>query len=100
VAVGIAFELVGEAVAGTAAAGAGGVAALDHEVGDDAVEDGAVVELVAGEEDEVADGVRRFGGEELTNNCAARRFERGGVLLGRINRHRRRGWILFHIFSV
>ena len=39
-----ALELVVELVAGAAAAGAGRVAALDHEVGDDAVEDGAVVE--------------------------------------------------------
>lgn len=32
-----------------AAAGAGGVAALDHEVGDDAVEDGVVEVAAAGE---------------------------------------------------
>ena len=43
----MAFEFVFEAIAGAAAAGAGGVAALDHEVIDDAVEDGAVVEFVA-----------------------------------------------------
>ena len=37
-------ELVGELVARAAAAGAGGVAALDHEAADDPVEDHAVVE--------------------------------------------------------
>ena len=40
-------DLVLERVAGAAGAGAGGVAALDHEVGDDAVEDEAVVEALA-----------------------------------------------------
>jgi hypothetical protein len=43
-----AFGLVLEAVAGSAHAGAGGIAALDHEVGNDAMEDGAVEELVGG----------------------------------------------------
>ena len=41
----IAFDFVFEAIAGAAAAGAGGIAALDHEVRDDAVEDRAVVKL-------------------------------------------------------
>src|SRR5690606_8409355 len=41
-------ELVGELVARAAAAGAGGVATLDHEAVDDAVEDRAVVERTAG----------------------------------------------------
>ena len=40
-------ELVGELVAGAAHAGAGGIAALNHEVGDDAVEGDAVVEAAA-----------------------------------------------------
>ncbi len=42
-----ALGFVGELVAGAAHAGAFGVAALDHELRDDAVEDGAVVELRA-----------------------------------------------------
>src|SRR6267378_1550680 len=42
-----ALGFVGELVAGAAHAGAFGVAALDHELGDDAMEDGAVVELGA-----------------------------------------------------
>src|SRR5665213_2071130 len=73
---------VRELVAGAAHAGAFGVAALDHEVGDDAVEDGAVVELVAllaaagpflcalGEGDEVGDRFRGFGVEELADDGA------------------------------
>jgi hypothetical protein len=42
----IAFELVFEAIARTAAACAGGIAALHHEVGDHAMEDRAVVEFI------------------------------------------------------
>ncbi len=74
--------LVGELVAGAAHAGAFGVAALDHEVGDDAVEDGAVVELGAllaaavpllgafGEADEVGDGLGCVLLEELADDGA------------------------------
>src|SRR6516162_1035789 len=40
-----AFGFVLEAIAGAAHAGAGGVASLDHEVGDDAMKDGSVEEL-------------------------------------------------------
>ncbi len=73
---------VGEAVAGASHAGAFRIAPLDHELGDDAVEDSSVVELVAlltgaapflcafGEADEVGDG---FGGvllEEFADDCA------------------------------
>src|SRR4051794_33196870 len=50
-------ELVRERVAGAARAGAGRVAALDHEVLDDAVEDHPVVEAVARELLEVLDGL-------------------------------------------
>ena len=52
-------QLVLEAVAGAAPAGALGVAALEHEAGDDAVEDDAVVVVVAGQHHEVVD---RLGG--------------------------------------
>src|SRR5439155_21245556 len=48
-----------------AGAGPGRVAALDHEVGDHAVEDDAVVEPVARELEEVLDGLRRLLVEEL-----------------------------------
>src|SRR5690606_6133375 len=49
-------QLVGDTVAGTAAAGAGGIAALGDEAGDDAMERRAVVEALTREEDEVVDG--------------------------------------------
>src|SRR3989440_9303129 len=51
-------RLVVELVAGPARAVALGVAALNHEVGLDPVKLEAVVELVAGQEDEVVDGIR------------------------------------------
>ena len=52
-------------VAGAAGAGAGGVAALDHEAGDDAVEDHAVVEASLREEDEAVDVLGGVLGVEL-----------------------------------
>ena len=66
------MELVGELVAGTAAAGAFRVAALNHEIGNDAMKNGAVVERLAGlgsfrQADEVLDGAGALG-EELTLN--------------------------------
>ena len=91
--VGGALGLVRELVAGAAHAGAFGVAALDHEVGDDAMEDGAVVELVAffragvplagafGELDEVLDGERGFFFEELADDVSFGGLE-GGVGTG------------------
>ena len=58
------MELVAEAVARATGAGAGGIAALRHEVLDDAVEDRAVIEAFAGQEHEVVDGLRGLVGEE------------------------------------
>src|SRR5581483_5860545 len=58
------------------AAGAGRVAALDHEVGDDAVEDDAVVEAVARELREVLDRLRRVVGIELDADRAVVRMQR------------------------
>ena len=54
-----------ELVARAAGAGAGGVAALDHEAGDHAVEDHAVVEAFRGEEDEAVDMLGGLLGVEL-----------------------------------
>ena len=76
-------ELVLELVARATAAGAGRVAALDHEVIDDAVEDCAVIEragllalcvlggvvlLALGQADEVFNGYRCVVTEEIDNN--------------------------------
>ena len=78
-------ELVLELVARATAAGAGGVAALNHEVIDDAVEDGAIVEragllalcvlggvvlFALGQTDEVFNGYRCVVTEEIDNNIA------------------------------
>ena len=51
------LELALDAVAGAAGAGALRAAALDHEAGDDPVEDQAVIEALVGQGDEVVDGV-------------------------------------------
>src|SRR6185437_473176 len=82
-----ALGLVGELVAGAAHAGAFGVSALDHELRDDAVEDGAVIELGAllgaavpvlgalGEADEVGDSIGRFLVEQLADDGAFAGFK-------------------------
>src|SRR5436190_7277227 len=66
----VVVELILERVARAAGPGAGWVAALDHEVRDDAVEDHAVVEAVAGELAEVLDGLGRVVIEELNRDRA------------------------------
>ena len=68
--------LVLELVAGPARAGAGRVTALDHEVGDDAVEHDAVVEALPGEALEVLDGLGRVGRVELELDRAVIGVER------------------------
>lgn len=66
-------DLVVELVAvdgGAAAAGAGGVAALDHEVGNDAVEDGGGVVAATDEGGEVVAGLGGVSGVELDGDGA------------------------------
>ena len=53
----VAGELALDGIARAAHAGALGVAALDHEAGDDAVEDHAVIKALFDQGDEVVDGV-------------------------------------------
>ena len=93
-------------VARAAGAAAQRVAALDHEVLDDAVEDGAVVErrarlvlaglrvgpglLAGGQSDEVLDGLRRVVAEEVDLDVAVVGVDRGYVC---VQRH---GSILSH----
>ena len=60
-----------DVVAGAADAHALGVAALDHEAGDDAVEDQPIVEAGIGQGDEVAHGLGRDLRVELTLHLAA-----------------------------
>ena len=80
-------QLVLEAVAGAAAAGAGGVAALDHEVADDPVEDDALVVAVAGEEHEVVHRLGRRRRIERDHQVTHRRHHGGRVALGGIDAH-------------
>ncbi len=83
---GFVFELV----AGTAKAGACGVASLDHEIGDDAVKDCAVIQAVFaflaadgmrpfafafGEFDKVGDCFGRFLSKETTDDRSFRGVE-------------------------
>ena len=67
----VAGELALDGIAGAAHAGALGVAALDHEAGDDPVEDQAVVEVGGHQGDEVRHGVRRDFGIQLGLDDAA-----------------------------
>ena len=64
-------ELALDAVAGTAHAGALGAAALDHEAGNDAVEDEAVIKAAVCQRDEVIDRLRRDIRVELGGDDAA-----------------------------
>ena len=64
-------ELALDAVAGAAHAGALGAAALNHEAGNDSVEDQTVIKMVAAQVDEVADALGRFVGVQLALDDAA-----------------------------
>src|SRR5690349_749119 len=91
----IVFYFVFEPVTRAAAPGPGRVAALDHEVGEDSMKDGAVVKFFAREKNKVID---RFGsvlGKEIAHDFSARGLERGRVLFVRIDGHRGRSGIFF-----
>ena len=66
-----------EAVAWAAIADAVRAAALDHEIGDDAVEFQAVVEAALDQVDEIGDGHRRLVGEQFDADGAAVGVEDG-----------------------
>src|SRR5207248_3529400 len=72
----VVVDLVLELVAGAAHAGAGRVAALDHEALDHAVEDDAVVEAVTRELDEILDRLWRVVVKELDADRAEVRLDR------------------------
>jgi hypothetical protein len=80
-------RLVREAVAGAAAAGAGGVAALAHEAVDDAVEDDAVVVVLRGQEHEAVHRDRCIDRVERDDDRAERGLHGGGVALRRVDAH-------------
>lgn len=74
----IAADLILELVAKdrrAAASSPSWIAALDHEVGDDAVEDGAIIVIARGESREVLAGLGCVGGVELDSDGAQRRLE-------------------------
>src|SRR5436190_609180 len=89
----VVVELVLELVAGAARAGARRVAALDHEVRDDPVEDHAVVEALAGQLDEVLDGPRRGPGIELELDHALIGVQRRLSHATHGNRSNSPGWV-------
>src|SRR5262249_51342317 len=91
----IVFYFVFEPVTRAAAAGPGRVAALDHEVVDYAMKDGAIVKFFAREKNEIVHRFRGVLGKEIAHDFPTRSLERGGVLLVGIDRHRRRRGIFF-----
>ena len=64
-------ELALDAVAGAAHAGALGAAALNHEAGNDSVEDQTIIKMVIAQVDEVADALGRLVGIQLALDDAA-----------------------------
>ena len=64
-------ELALDAVAGAAHAGAFGTAALNHEAGNDSVENQTVIKMVIAQVDEVADALGRLVGIQLALDDAA-----------------------------
>ena len=64
-------ELALDAVAGAAHAGAFGTAALNHEAGNDSVENQTVIKMVAAQVDEVANALGRLVGIQLALDDAA-----------------------------
>jgi hypothetical protein len=89
------IALVFELIAGAAPTGSGWIAALYHEIGDDPMKHGAVIKFIPGQEGEIVHRFRSILGEKLAHDFAPRRVKRSGVLLIRIDRHRRRRGILF-----
>src|SRR5688572_12746372 len=69
-------DLVANREAGAAFAVAAWIAALDHEVGHDAMEGEAVEESAPGERDEVVNRERRVSDREIDVNPAASRLDR------------------------
>src|SRR6266404_2251388 len=91
----IALAFVFEAIARAAAAGSGGVAALNHEIRNHTVKGSPVVKFVARQEHEIVDCLGCVLREELANDFAARCVQSRGVLLLRIDAHRGSMRILF-----
>ena len=91
----ITLGLIFEFVAWSAGSCSRGVAALDHEVGNNAVKNRAVVKSIAGQKNEITNSLRSVLHEEIHDHRAAGRIERGSVLLRGINHHGGRSRVLF-----
>src|SRR5438874_1233335 len=83
-------RLVLELVARSTRAIALRVAALDDEIGFDAVKLEAVIKLISGQEDEVVDGVRGELGVEAERDVAFGGLDHHQEMVGSVDRHRRR----------
>jgi hypothetical protein len=81
----VTLQFVSEAVSRPAGAGAGRVATLGHEPGDDTVEDDAVVEPFPGEEHEVVDRLGSLGGVEVDIDDAVIGADGRLVCLGEVD---------------
>src|SRR5438067_1684836 len=72
----MAIHLVTNCVSRTTIAVAARIAVLDHEIRNDTMEARIAVVARLGEREEIADGDRRFGAEELETKIAAHRVNR------------------------
>ena len=66
----IVFGFIFESIPRSAATSAGGIAALDHKIGNDAMKHGAVVKLLFREKNEIVNGFRSVPGKEIANDFA------------------------------
>ena len=74
-------SFIRKAVSRIATPGPGGVAALDHEVGDNAVESGIVIVAVFNQKDKIIHRFGSIGGEEFQYQIAAVGFQSRRILL-------------------
>ena len=77
-------KLIRKPIARPAAAGAVGIAALNHKVGNDPVKDDAVIEPLPGQKDKVVDGAGGLGGEQFHRHIAVIGADGSRVFLGRL----------------
>ena len=77
---GLFFTSSREFISRPAAAGAGGVAALDHEIGDHAMKFGSIIKFLAGEEDKIIHRDRRVLGKKIAGDLAFGGLDGGGCI--------------------
>src|SRR5262245_47532632 len=92
------IKFITEFVSWTAHAGAGGVAALYHEIIDDPVKYHAVIISLAREKDKIIHGLRSLIGKELDHHCPFVGLHTSLIFFLRIDLHGRRGGPLFRHF--